>query len=585
MARHSSSSSAITSSERRVDRRAWVSSVLALAGASACQALGVVSPTKRAPARVTFTSGPWTGVRNTLDPFDDQDVLITGQNGWIPDPNGASGFYARTGFQLANGGTPVYSVGNFAGQCVHSHAAADGTIYNFVVFGGHLFRANSTFTTWTDVTPGGVTIDGGLFTVVKMVTQANNLVVNDGVNKPWIATNLGSTPITGTSIQYNAASDPWKALDVTVWQGSIVFGNLTVGGVARPYDIAWSEPGLPATGYEQTGSSNFMPVQQTGSDPLTAVVGTNVALFFFRRNSIGRIYGDIGSLTSSNTTDSAAYNIGTRAAGSIRLFGDTLFFVDAVGRPWSLGLTAATPSPIWEQMRADVESFDGRTGNEAVMGTLIRSAIEPTRNLYLAAVFPDNVPNRTPPTLAYGFDGPTSRHIGYWAIGGAIAIEAMGTLIDATGRAVLTVLGSLSIPSTTRVPSGYVWMLRAQDDATPYAESGSGGANVNCSIITGRMGFGADTQFVADTATVIARNAGSTVIAGWQSTGSNGSVNVAPVGDAGVGDQMSRYVFGLAAQGKGVQITAETLSPSGDNASFQRVTVTGRLLRAAVGDP
>jgi hypothetical protein len=403
------------------------------------------------------------------------------------------------------------------------------------------------------------------------------------VNRPWIATNLGATPITGTPIQYNAANDAWHALDVTVWQGSIVFGNTTVAGVGRPYDIVWSEPGLPSVGYEQTNFSNFLPVQQTGSDPLTAVVGTNVALFFFRRNSIGRIYGEIGNLVSSNTTDSAAYNIGTRAASSVQLFGSTLFFVDASGRPWALPLSAAAPQPIWEQMRADVESFDGRTGNEAIMGSLIRSAIEPTRNLYLTAIFPGNVPNQTPPQIMYGFDGPTSRHVGYWDIAGSVACEAMGILIDSTGRAVLTVLGGHDVPSLTRLPSGYVWMLRAVDDATPYAEVGT--TTVNCSIVTGRLGFGADTQFVADTATVLGRNSGTTIGVGWQSTGSNSGRTISRTGDPGFGDQISRYTFGLDAQGKGIQIEADMSGPGTDNASFQSVTVTGRLLRAAPGDP
>ena len=55
--------------------------------------------------RSQIASGPPKGVVNSRDPFDDDPgTLQDARNGYIPAPDGGSGWYARPGFSLLNGG-------------------------------------------------------------------------------------------------------------------------------------------------------------------------------------------------------------------------------------------------------------------------------------------------------------------------------------------------------------------------------------------------------------------------------------------------------------------------------------------------
>lgn len=155
------------------------------------------------PKQRTFTLSNFRRVRNTENPFDDAlpDTLRITRECYMADPIAGGGVYQRPGRvrwgSIANGGNP--------GQAVYCHTGTNGTHYNFFFVNGKVWRQATDLTSApVDVTPTGVTIGTAKF--VYVTSLADQIVVNDGVNIPWLGSDLGSTPITGTPIDYQTAS-------------------------------------------------------------------------------------------------------------------------------------------------------------------------------------------------------------------------------------------------------------------------------------------------------------------------------------------------------------------------------------------
>lgn len=249
--------------------------------------------------------GPWRSVQTTgKDPFDDAtDVLHDAWNGYIPDTKNGSGFFYRPGFNLSNSGAQLAATAGARGQAVINHISPDGVSYNFVIFGGKVYRADAQFVLFTDVTPVGVTIS----TTAKQiywVSFGTQLVIHDGTNKPWIASSLSSTPIVGTYIQFNAANHAWAAFGPPRVYGGSVFMVLShVNSTYARTDIVWSAPGDASLGYQQATYDFRWSLIQTSTDPIFALAATNTQLYYFREHSIGSISGPVGPSLQANATD------------------------------------------------------------------------------------------------------------------------------------------------------------------------------------------------------------------------------------------------------------------------------------------
>lgn len=114
--------------------------------------------------------------------------------------------------------------------------------------------------------------------------------------------------------------------------------------------IVWSEEGDETTGYE-VGHTNAWDLRQTSREPIIALLATNLALIFFRRGSIGAIYG--GEATAFQTTatlDAVSATIGTDTPESPILVGDTVWFITQQGRPACFTLGSTTILPIWTEL-------------------------------------------------------------------------------------------------------------------------------------------------------------------------------------------------------------------------------------------
>lgn len=554
-----------------------------------------------------FTSGPWKGVRDTNEPFDDsEETLQDALNCYVPDPESGSGIFARPGCDLLNGGSAI-SASN-VGRCVYTMQDDTGTSRSFLFFKDKVFRIDAG-PVYTDVTPANVSITTSS-AQLYCCALAGKLIVTDGQNRPWSGSDLGATPITGThlsaytlgamlsadpaSTKLAIAAGGWQsgatygyyaggtstlpAANVTLGQwvayrvyftstgvltlarstlaayateaaaraalpanpaGAFAIGEFTVqatggfnwvantdaltggtggtpaaatnfyetyynpwsaygrpvvyagclffianqlNGVSARTTILWSEPNQPTVGYYQTNYANWWTLTQTGQTPIYALFATNTALYYFRDQSIGAVTGTPSlSFSGSATHDIVSLNIGTIAPATVVGFGDTVYFADALGRPWRFA-AGTTPEPIWLQMRQQVET-------QLASGAFVASAastyawavIEPNLNICLMASYvPSTSSFRT--TVMYAFDAQTGRYMGQWTLFGGVIIYTAGIIRDANGQPQLTLMAHQQLVGGS---AGYAWSMARtyegvwKDNAT----------TLSAYVQTNRLGF------------------------------------------------------------------------------------------------
>lgn len=562
-----------------------------------------MSPRTAGP--IQLRTGPWKGVFDTTDPFDARpdDRLADLLNGIIPDPVNGSGVYQRNGFAIANNGSAITTAaGALYGQAVYTHTQLDGSTLNFLIIAGKLLRVGAPSVgaalTVTDVTPVGISINSGvgpvyITSVVKNVggTTQSVLIVNDGVSRPWIGTNLTSTPITGTYISYDGAATAWTAIgQPVVWQGSVFFVLNAVNGVSRREDIAWSEPGQPDVGYQQATYDNNWTLNQHATGPLYALAATNQALYYFRARSIGAIIGTtITNLTSTATNDAVAVNVGCVASQTIQQFGNSIFFCDAQGRPYRF-TPGTVPEPIWKQLRAVIDAQTGEipAGQLALYSS---SAIEPIRNLYLVAPWRTDVTagDTHPAQTIYAFDAGTGVYMGRWTIrdlndgNSGVGISTMG-LLQGVEEPTLFVLGEAT-PGTGTL--GFGWFFRIRGTANDSGQWADDQFFPNVAVTTDRQGEREDVVYNVDRVTVLSGSPAQCSVGVETSTQAFPVLGLAAsVTPGSSSDGTYRMVVGIEAQGRGpaVRIWPQPASALTAPWSLHRVAITAVPAPASVDD-
>jgi hypothetical protein len=523
--------------------------------------------------RITIAAGPWKGVYDTTDPYDDRpDLLSDALNLYIPDPLRGGNILSRPGFTLANSASQLGQASSRKGQGMHTHIAADGTQYVFFACGGKIYRADQTLTTFTDVTPVGPTLAADADRVF-FVSANDSIVVTDGENRPWVGTNLSSTPITGTNIQYNAANDTWSAYgEPVVYAGSVIFVLNEVAGVSARTDIALSEPGTPATGYQQTNYDNNWTVAQTEANPIFALLATNVALYYFREDSIGTITGTPGpDFETSATHDTVSFKVGCVSPATIVLFGEYIYFCDSLGRPYRLPL-GGRPEPIWLQMRRQVESSS--YGYPVVTARVSSAALDTTTGLIVFSVWSDSPELVKTPTEMFAFDARSGVYMGRWNIFGGVYIDVLGVVEDNNGRASLCAIGSKTVGGE----SGYIWYINTlsapgsptitEDDLTPIELEDSSyvlgtegteltwqdnGTSPSIQAITHRLGYSEDHLILADILSAVVGATNTVTISVETPNDSEESIGT-PTPSAAA-DGAYRITVGLNTQGRGLRVS------------------------------
>lgn len=122
----------------------------------------------------------------------------------------------------------------------------------------------------------------------------------------------------------------------------ICFGKPTVRSAklffirfAERDTLAWSEEDDATTGYDAGGFSNTWKLNQTGTAPLYAILGTNDGLYYFRQRSTGVIRGEVNDeFVTSSTHDALSQTIGTVSIEGVEFANGAIWFVDQSGSPY-----------------------------------------------------------------------------------------------------------------------------------------------------------------------------------------------------------------------------------------------------------
>jgi hypothetical protein len=575
-------------------------------------------------SRQSLKAGPWNGVRNTLDPFDgDPRELLDAVNMYVPDPSTGSGAYQRPGFSLLN--EDPLGVSPYLGQGVYTHydiadpfspLAPPGGAFRFCVFGGKFYRADATLSTFTDVTPVGITIDPSAR--VYFASLNGYMVVTDGVHRPWYVAPGGFavTPLVGVNIDVDGSGSDWTAFgQPVVYGGALFFILQTYSAVAASSSIVWSEPNDVTTGYFQAPTfDNLWTLEQTSASPIYALAATNAGMYYFREQSIGTIAGVVGPDLQANAThDAIAWNVGTRSPQTVQQFGDIIYFCDVVGRPYRMAQGNA-PEPIWEQLRAVIDSSE--FGFPSITQAVASAVVDPSLNLYLAAIWSYSPASRTQPIEIQAFDARTGKYAGRWQLAGGtgdgdgIYIDAMGIWFDTEGRATCVVQGSDIGPTAGTPTHGFLWgmnsltqagqTLAAEDEVDWLAEEDGvtllvteglaqvyldGDAQPYVDITTLPLGYADDTIWTADTVTIITGTSTSCAVRVSTPTTLN-TLEGSPTPASSLDDTF-RLICGLdAVQGRGISVTvAPALTADSDQWSVQRVVVVATPSIAGPEEP
>lgn len=559
---------------------------------------------RHVPQAVTITNGPWSSTYTTDDPFDSgEDTLVDASNVYVQDTNAKSGVYARPGMDLFNNGAAVTtSATTFRGQGTINHTDLSGVTYNFVVFNGKLFRADATFSAFTDVSPIGITISALITSRVYGTSFANQLGITDGVNRPWMATNLSSTPITGTYIDFDSAGTTWAAFGpARLYGGSFIWTLSQYNSVSARTDIVWSLPGDGSTGYQQTNYDFRWTLGQTDADPITGTYGTNTQFYYWRENSIGAISGIPGpNFQTTHTDDAVSKNVGTLAPQSIIAYGTTIYFTDAIGRPYRL-VPGSDPEPIWLQMRGIVQNQT--VGFSGVTKTVTTAAAEATMSAYIVAIWSPIPAQQCPATEGYIYDIRTGRYFARFSIADGVQIDCLGSFIDSNGRSIMVALGSLEPPDSNVATSGYVWgiksleaigdlqttedgvFLTTNDDVFTTTEGSEtanwmdGETTPDIYIVTPRFGYDIDSVLSVDRAAVLMGGGAVTTVSAMTAAVAE-TVEGTPT-PSSTQDDVGKLTCGFAGiQGRGVSLKVQPTTAT-SQFSVQQVSVNAVISRAA----
>lgn len=441
-------------------------------------------------------AGPFHGVRTLVNaPYEDASrYLYQANNGYFVNSNDVFSWMARPGFsQVVSLGTGARMQGT-----ISYVDPTTGSIYNFFAFNGRLYRGS------TDVTPVGITIDASTSTRVSFVAVGGAIVVTDGVNRPWVMSNFGGTPATGTYIDIDGAGGAWSTWGKpTLYQDSVMFITRTVPGgslVIPRVGLVWCEPNQPTVGYTQTGYADFWNIIENGSEPLYAILGTNNGLFYWRESSIGLASGTPSiNFSTTATRDYRGDPVGTICPWAVAIFNDNIFFLDNHGHPWMMPVQG-DPQPIWQQAPGVDVVSNIITAHPDIMSWLAVGAIAPELNQYVVAVNTTNVtspPAPTSPSAAMVFDAQTGVYSGAWYISGYFTgMDVVDTYLDANGLRHLLVCGGIATPGAS---GGYAFSLNTLSSGLWNDPSGG----IDLFARTHRLGYSASRVLYPDAATFI----------------------------------------------------------------------------------
>lgn len=293
--------------------------------------------------RVMLEQEAFTGMRDSVDPttHDPRKAQVL-QNVYPQDPELGGGLVGRPGFD-ALPATPsqLGAPGARRGQRSYQFNELDGTRHTIVFVGGRMYEYDWGADTFTDRSANQPTTSSTA--KIYCVTFANQMVVNDGSNPPWMWDGSGSAAPAFTVLT-NAPSacfgPPAIYYAKLVW---IDDGNRT--------DIQWSEENQPNVGYDSGTYDNVWTLGQTDQEQLTALKATNEALYYFRQRSIGSITGRVTpEFRADGVREGVSETIGTNSPDAVVFDDDHIHFMDIHSRINKI-VPGVGVVPLWKDLR------------------------------------------------------------------------------------------------------------------------------------------------------------------------------------------------------------------------------------------
>ena len=285
-----------------------------------------------------------TGMRDNVDPTTARPgKAFLLENVYPEDPEISAAVVGRPGFTKA--GAQLGSGGNRQGQGVFQYTQLDGTERTIVFVGGKMYTYDWGADSFSEVTLTGVSI--GTTEKLFFQTFADKLIVNpnDGSNKPWEWDDTTFTSLTNAPLAFGR---------IAVYYAKLFFINN-----ADRAEFQWSEEASSNTGYTAGGLNNAWKLQQTDQEPLFALYGTNVALYYFRARSIGAVFGQVTTnFEAQGTREGVSQTIGTTSPGSVLSHDNEIYFLDADGKPRTIRPPGFVNDEMWQDLRTQIALID-----------------------------------------------------------------------------------------------------------------------------------------------------------------------------------------------------------------------------------
>jgi hypothetical protein len=237
------------------------------------------------------------------------------------------------------------------GQGLFEFRMASGSLLHVCVYSGEIYVLNlllspngkTKYVTTANLTTASITLSPTAR--VSFAVLNNKLIISDGVNTPfqWDGTSGagGLTSLTNCPVLYGPPTIYYSKL----------FGIKN----SDRRTLVWSEEADPTLGYEAGGYNNAWDFTQHNQAPMTALVGTNEALFVFRSNSITEITGAANDeFQTSGVRASVSETVGTTAPWSVIYSRRAIYFLDEMGRPHFFRISGEV-IPLWHDLRETIK--------------------------------------------------------------------------------------------------------------------------------------------------------------------------------------------------------------------------------------
>lgn len=374
----------------------------------------------------------------------------------------------RPGFQQSGTQVTAASI-----QGIYQFTTLDGTERTICFANGQLFKFNWSTRAWTNIPiTGGVTLN--TTGPIDAITFANVLVVSDGTHTPF--------QWDGASTFTSLSNCPVLTGPMTVYYGSL-FGILA----SNPTTMVWSEVNDPTTGYNTAPFQNLWQLFENSQDPLTRLVGTNSALYYWRARSTGAIAGQVSAnFSTTGVTDAVSSTVGTTAPRAVVRYTATnrdgsveqVFFLSADGNPFIL-TTGGGLKDASDDVRETVSTLPRSLLPQAI------GVGDPLTEMVLLGVAEQS---STVPTLQIVLDTRTGNIGGLWKWGATVA---MGLVKD--GNLVPRIMHGTSTGNVYDHgdPNGTLW-----NDANATVDGGT--LAITHQVQGSPLGFSLDWEKIFD---------------------------------------------------------------------------------------